>query len=160
MERYAGDGEVAVPLGQLAEYRDGGRLLNGDKGLDQQLVRSARRLVQPLEVVRRCHLAPSGGAVQHQGGAERQHAGRHLGRRVGERDAAAERAAVADRHMRDVRHGLGDQRQVARDGRGAGHVHMAGQRPDAHLLAAQLDAGQGLQPVDVDQQARAGTGAC
>ena len=42
---------------------------------------------------------------------ERQHHRRQLRRRIGVRQAAADRAAGADRRMRDVRHRLGDQRR-------------------------------------------------
>src|SRR2546422_442731 len=45
-----------------------------------------------------------------EGGVERDCAGRILGGRVGERETAAQRAAVADRRVRDVRRRLGKER--------------------------------------------------
>ena len=129
--------------------------LHGDQGFDQQLVGPARRLVEALEVVVRRHLAPAGSALQHQGGAERQHAGRHLGRRVGERDAAAEGAAIAHRDVGDMRHGLGDQRQVlARRSREPATSAWRVSAPMRTCSPLQRDAGQRVQPVDVDQQPR------
>ena len=50
---------------------------------------------------------------------ERQQAGRQFGRRIGEGDRAAERAAVADGGVADMRHGARDQRRVFGDQLGA-----------------------------------------
>ena len=62
--------------------------------------------------------------------AERQQARRQFGRRIGEGDRAAERAAVADRRMADMRHGERDQRRVPGDLGGALGLDVAGQRAD------------------------------
>ena len=82
--------------------------------------------------------------LDHQGRAERQDAGRQLGGRVGERDAA-ERPAVAHRHVRDMRHRLGDQRQMPRDDWRIHHLDMARQRADPHRAVAVVDALEGVQ---------------
>ena len=44
--------------------------------------------------------------ADHDGRAQRQHAGRQFGSRIGMREAAADGAAVADRGMGDMRHRL------------------------------------------------------
>ena len=86
--------------------------------------------------------------------AEREQAGRQLGGRIGERDRAAERAAVADRRMADMRHGARDQRRVLRDDRRAFGRGVAHQGADLHAAVAARDAVETGNAVDVHQEAR------
>ena len=69
-------------------------------------------LEQSLEEILRLHLALAREAAEHQRRAERHRAGRQFRRRIGVGEAAAERAAVADCDMSDMRRGLRQQRQV------------------------------------------------
>ena len=71
---------------------------------------------------------------------------------VGQREAAAERAAVADRGVGDVRDGFGDERQVLAHLGGALDLGMSAQRADAHRAVAHFDARESLDSGDVDQQ--------
>ncbi len=83
---------------------------------------------------------------------ERHQAGWKLGGRVGERDRAADGAAVADCGMADMRHGRGDQRRMTRDlGRALG-LGMANQRPDLDPAVLHHNVVEPVDAVDVDQQ--------
>ena len=64
-------------------------------------------------------------------GVEQQRHHRQLGGGIGMRQAAADGAAVADREMRDVRHGVAEHRQVRGDHRRGLDPMMPGERADA-----------------------------
>ena len=69
-------------------------------------------------------------------------------------EVAAERAAVADRRMREVRHRRRDQRQVPRDLGRAHQLDVARQRADAHRPVGDRDALQLGEAADVDEELR------
>src|SRR3989440_2116824 len=75
-----------------------------------------------------------------QGGVERDWAGRILGRRVGEREAAAQRAAVADRRVRDVRRRLGKERRVFPYVRRFFDLGVSDERADAQAFRERFDS--------------------
>jgi hypothetical protein len=67
---------------------------------------------QPLEEFRRLDMTFSFLAQNNEAGIQCQGTCGVLGGRVGEREAAAQRAAVADRRVRDVRRCLGKERRM------------------------------------------------
>src|SRR5258708_566626 len=67
---------------------------------------------QPLEEIRRLDMTFSFPAQKNEAGIQCQGTCGVFGGRVGEREAAAQRAAVADRRVRDVRRCLGKERRV------------------------------------------------
>ena len=69
-------------------------------------------LEQCLEEFTRRHAPLTAPMGEHDGGIERDRASGVFRCRVGKREAAAERAAVADRRMGDVRRGLGKERRA------------------------------------------------
>ncbi len=112
LRRKADNRVVAMPPGKFLEEMRRARA--GDRHLDrdQQILRRQLRLVDAGEE-RLCGNPPlAAGAADHDGRAQRQHAGRQFGRRIGLRKAAADRAAVADRGVRDVRHRRPQQRRA------------------------------------------------
>ena len=152
----AGEREVAAAPG---EFHEGGPVAGGedrDAGLHQKLVLGELGLVEPVEEGPRGDRPPPAPARQHERGVERHRAGRQFGGGVGERDAAAEGAAVADRGMGDMRHGVRDQRQMFGHKRRRQHLGMAGERADPHRPVLQRDAFQRVDAVDVDQEAGLG----
>ena len=90
------------------------------------------------------------------GRLQRNGAGGQFGGRVGEGDRAADRAAVPDRRMGNMRHRQGDQRCMGRNQGGCFNVHMARHRADAKCVAGVFDPGEPLDMVDVDQNVRFG----
>ncbi len=112
--------------------------------------------IQALEEVVGLDGAAAGGTGDLDLAAERQQTGRQFGGRIGERNRAAERAAVADRRVADMRHGERDQRRMAGDlGRALG-LSMASQRSDLELAVLQRDPVETGDMIDVDQQRRMG----
>ena len=122
----------------------------------EHVLRPERGLEQALEEI----LRPDGALALGAGGVdfaiERQQAGRQFGGRIGEGDGAAERAAIADGGVADMRHGARDQRRVFGDQLGAFGLGMAHQRADLDLAVFVRDAVESADAVDVDQQARGG----
>ena len=84
-------------------------------------------------------------------GIEQQAGGGPFGGRVGQRQAAAKGASVADGGMGQVAAGLGQDRRRAANVRGGDHLRMARHGANHQLRALQADAGQVLQAVEVDQ---------
>ena len=104
--------EVAVTARKLGEADRRSRLHRRKLHRDDQFARPKIGLEQALEEILGLHLALARDAAQHQRRSERHGASRQLGRRIGIGQAAAERAAVADRDVADVRRGVGQQRQM------------------------------------------------
>ena len=75
-------------------------------------------------------------------GVERQHRRRVVGGRIGVRQAAAERAAIADLRIADRCRGLGQHRTCLLQQRRRGHVVVDGAGADLDLVALLADAGQ------------------
>src|SRR5204862_2707797 len=91
MRRKPHAGIVALSPGKLVK----GTLAScGKLGSDQNFVRLEVGLEQTLEEIRRLRAPLALLSLNHQCRIERERARRVLGRRVGERQAAAERAAV------------------------------------------------------------------
>ena len=109
---------------------------------------------QALEEILGLHLALAGQAAEHQGRAERHRAGRQFGRRIGVGEAAAERAAVADRDMADMRRGLAQQRKMLADQIGREQFAVPRQRAEPHRAVGVRLAAQLLEVADVDQELR------
>ena len=138
--RQADDGVVALAARELEEH--GFRRFR-KLGADQDLARPEVGLEQRLEEAggRNAPLALLPGDDQHR--VERQRARRQLRVRIGEREAAAERAAVADRRMRDMRDRVGDERQVLAHLRRALDLGVGAQRADAHRRRRALRSWKG-----------------
>ena len=118
---------AARELGEAdAGVRRRGR--NADRG--QHVARAERGLEQALEEIVGLDRALALSAGDLDLAAEREQARRQLGRRIGEGDRAAERAAVADRGVADMRHRQRDQRRVPGDLGGALGLRVTRQRAD------------------------------
>src|SRR6185436_8398976 len=98
--------------------------------------------IQGLEKIARVDLAIACLARNHEFSAERNTAGRPFGRGIGERDAAAYRADVADRDVRDMRRRLCEQWQRLRDFGRAFNFSVGGQRAYSHLAIRNSYAGE------------------
>ena len=105
-----GDGVVAVAARELVEGVAGALRQDGEMRLDDHLARPARGGHVELEEIVRRDLAPAVRSFGDHAAAEEEKHHRHLGRRVGMAEAADDGAAVADRDVGDMRHGLADQR--------------------------------------------------
>ena len=70
------------------------------------------------------------------------------------RDAAADRAFVPDRRVRDVRRGRVIERRVPGDQRISQHLAMPGERADTQPIPLQFNAAKGCDMCNVDQQLR------
>ena len=68
--------------------------------------------------------------------------------------AAADGSTVADRQMRDLRHGRGNDREARRDDRGCLHLVVPRQRTDREAALCLLDAIEPGDAVDIDQDGR------
>src|SRR5579864_1094874 len=88
--------------------------------------------------------------------AERQQAGGKLGGGIGEGDRSADRAAVADRGMGDVRQSARQKRRVLGDVALALGLGVAHQRADLDRAVVPLDTIEAREAVDVDQRVRCG----
>ena len=109
---------------------------------------------RPLKKSSAVNRAPAAGSGDLHLAAERQQAGGQFGRRIGERDRAADGAAVADRRMPDMRQRLRDQRRMPRHDRRGERRRVPHQRADLDLPVFDRDAVEPADAVDVDQQAR------
>src|SRR5262249_49189502 len=98
--------------------------------------------------------ALAGWPRDHDLAAECDEAGRQLGRRIAERDRAADGAAVADRRMSDMRHRLGDERRVRGDVWRAFGLRVAHERAELEEAVAPRDAVEPGHAIDVDQEPR------
>ena len=78
----------------------------------------------------------------------------HSGRGVGERQAAAERAAIADRGMGDERGGRRHQWRMMRDQFATQDIRMARAGPNPQYAGLDPNFAQLLDACDVDQQGR------
>ncbi len=143
-----------MPARQLLE-RDAPLRRHRQQQRGDQLVRRRRRLVEVDEEIVRLDDADAVRAGDLDRAAERQQAGRQFGRGIGERDRAAERAAVADRGVGDMRQGQCEQRRMGGDKRRGEGLGMAHQRADAQPFPVKLDAVEAGNAVDVHQHARA-----
>jgi hypothetical protein len=148
-----------VAPGQLEEHR--ALVLELRRHLDRgdQLARREVDLEQALEEVLRLHQALAAGARHHDARIERHHARGILGRGIGERDAAAERAAVADRRVRHVLHRLGEERDMPCDFLGFLELRMRNERADPEHALLEADFPE-RQARDVDQQLGLRQAAC
>ena len=148
------DGVVAAPPRQFVERPAMRRANDRHMNRRQQFTRLDRGLKQIDEVIVRRHAACAVAADDFQFGAHRQRHRRKFRRRIGQRDAAAERSLVADRPMRDVRRGVVKQRRMLRDQRIGQRFAMARQRADAQPVAVARDAAQLCNVGDVDEGLR------
>ncbi len=106
---------------------------------------------RPLEEILGCDAALAGLRGDDDGGTQRHNAGRQLSRRIGQCEAAADGAAVADGGMGDERGGLGQKRGVSGNERVTAEIGMARQGADAQGIALDRNALQGGNPGDIDQ---------
>src|SRR6185437_13751765 len=75
--------------------------------------------------------------------------------RIVVRDAAADRATIADRRMRDIGRRFRQQRPTGADLRIAQQVRMTHQRAEGQTSVSRLDAVEFFDAIDVDQHGRA-----
>ncbi len=73
-------------------------------------------------------------ALRHEGCIEREHDGRQFRRRIGVREAPADRASRADGRVRDERHGGRNERDIARDHIAAFEHAVTGHPADPHAV--------------------------
>ena len=85
---------------------------------------------------------------------ERQETSRQFGGRIGESERAAERAAIADGGVADMRQRAREQRRVLGDDVGSFGGGVAGQRTDLDRAVLARDAVEPADAVDIDQQGR------
>jgi hypothetical protein len=154
MQREPGHRIVARPPRDLGNRAAVVRAGAGQLDRRDDLALAQRRLQQAGEEVARRHTPLPPARDEHHRGVQRHDAGRQLGGGIGIGQAAADRAAVADRRMGDQRRGLGQQRRMPGDQRIAAELRMPGQRPDAQRAARDGDAPQRRDARDVDQQLR------
>ena len=129
------------------------RRRHADSG--EHVLRPERGFEQAFEEIVRLDRALALRPARLDFAVERQQAGRQFRRRIGEGNGAAERAAVADGDVADMRHGPRDQRRVLRDNVGAFGAGMARQRADFNRVALLRDAIEPIDAIDVDEQAGA-----
>ncbi len=164
MGRRAGAGHPHLPAEAGHEHPDSGvagrrigqlhiagRLRDPEAEAGEDLALSERGLEQPEEEIVGGDLALAG----LQDGAQRHHRRRIVGRRVGVGDRAADGPAVAHLRIADAIGQAGEGRDRLPHQRRGGHVGVAGHGADPQGPAVPPDAGQGLDPGEVDQQGRA-----
>jgi hypothetical protein len=127
-----------------------------DADLDQHLLGTDRGLQVVLEELRRRHRPAPAGACHHHLGVERHRHRRQVAGRVGVRDRAAERAAVADRRVGHGLRRLGEQTGVRLDQVGGHDLVVRRHRADDQGVAVLTDAAHLLDPTDVDEDGRVG----
>ena len=142
---------VAVPAGDLDDRPDRAGGPGGKRHAGEDLVGAQRGLEISLEEVGRRDRPFTG----HRGGGHRRSDGEghrwHLGRGIGVRDRADDRASGADRPVRDERHGAVDERRVRGDLGGALGRGVPDQRADgARPVGADLDGVEPGHTTDVD----------
>ena len=135
-------GEADAGLGTGGRDADSGKYISGgERGLEQALE----------EIVG----LDGAGALRPGDGQfaiQRKHACRQFGGRISEGDRAADRAAIADRGMTDMRHGQGDERSPPGElGRAFG-LRVAHQRADFQMSVARHNPVESADAVEVDQQ--------
>ncbi len=111
--RHTDERKIAVTPRDLLKRKTAAFRGWRNTNLRQQLARLEGCREEPDEKIRRGHLSHSRLPVTANRRIQRKHHGRQLGSRIGMRQAAADRAAIADGRMRDVRHRLGNQRNAA-----------------------------------------------
>ena len=126
----------------------------GHADLGEDLVGLERRLEERAVEVDRRDLAGAVRALGHVGGTEGERGRGEIGRRVGVRDRATERATVAHLRVADVASGVSQQRHVLLEEVGRLDVHVARHRTDRDLVALLADVRQIGESSDVDQHAR------
>ena len=107
-----------------------------------------------LEEVARLDDPRAARAVDVDARVERQHDRRIVGRRIRVREAAAERAAVADLRIADLTGGIGHHRALLTQHRGRGHVVMDRRGADLDLAVLLANAGEAGNARDVDERRR------
>nr|CAI0337328.1 hypothetical protein SHINE37_41182 [Rhizobiaceae bacterium] len=149
--RHAGKGKIAVAPRELLEApaRVERQRVDFDRG--DELVRLERCHQRADEEVRGgdLPLAPDRERRNRPVKEERHH--RHLRGRIGMADAAAERAAIAHRQMRNMMHGIVQDRDVPVHERIRRRHAVPDRRPDAQTFAVFLDTVEAGDAVDVDQ---------
>ena len=125
-----------------------------DRHFGQQLARLNGRRKEAGEEISRRDRSRSFRSAQLESRIEREHHRRQLGRRISVREAASDRAAVANRRMRDERHRLGDEWQLARDQGAALYRPLARHAADSNGALRILYVGQIIETVQVDEHGR------
>ena len=137
---------------RVAELDVGGFLGHRKAHGRDQFVGGQRGLVEATEEGLGRYVPPTIRAVKMHYRTAGQRDGRILRSRVRQGGAAADRAAVADGGVRDVRHGLRKERRVPSDLSGAQDLHMARQCADPQPCRSDDDAAQLRQPRDVHEK--------
>src|SRR6202011_551411 len=109
---------------------------------------------QAREEILRLHGTLTLDAAEHQRRAEHHVAGRQLRRGVGIGEAAAERAAVTDRYMPDVRRGAYQQRDMLLHKLGTKQLAMPRQRAKTHASVGLRLSGELVELADVNKELR------
>ena len=89
-------------------------------------------------------------------GVKRHQRGRPVTRRVGMRQASSDSPAIANLHVSGQIGGVEHERQMLLDERRSGDVSMPAERAHRQPIVDSAQARQTVDPVDVDQVARAG----
>ncbi len=151
-------GKRKIP-GAPVELVEAAARIGGEKRqprFDQKLVVAQRRGHDALEEIARRDDALAARAFRHHFAVERRQHQAPFGRRIGMRQTAAERAAVADRVMRDVPHHVGEQFAERAVANRAVESRMTHAGADGELAARNGDAVERFDPVDVDEVRRLG----
>ena len=151
-----GHGEIAGAAAELvkAATRVGGK--HRQPRLDQQFIVAQRRRHDALEEIARRDGALAARALGQNLAVERRQHQRPFGRWIGVRQAAAERAAVADRIMGDVAHHVGEQLAERALADRAVERGMAHTRADHELAVGDGEPIERIDAVDVDEMSRLG----
>ncbi len=137
---------------ELEEHRAlGARKFHGG----EDLARPKVGLEEALEEVLRGDLPLGLGALKDQSGIQGQYHRRILGGRIGEREAAAQRAAIADRRVRDMLRRFGKERHALAHFARFLELGVRGERADAQAaLRIEGDLGSIVNLFQVYQQFR------
>ena len=120
----------------------------------QYFVGARRGLEGAEEKSLRCNLTFPSKATQHEFGVQREHHRRQFGGRIGVRQIAADRAAIADRSVSDMSVGRDDEWRIFSDDRRGQHVGMARETADQEPIAIARDPVEPWDSVDVDEPFR------
>ena len=151
----ADDGEIAAPARDFHEAAAGSRRRDRQFHFHQHLVGLERGGQRADEKIRRGDPSLAVRRLRAQPAGQRQHDGRHFGRRIGMREIAADGAAIADLRMRDMRQRLVRRAAGLRAWSGSrSRLAVAGQRTDrgpfaGRVLAPRRTSISGLMSISI-----------
>ena len=121
---------------------------------DEQILLPERGRHHALEETVRIDGAASTRSRDGEARVQSREDGRQIGRRVGVRDIAADRAAVPDGRVADLRRRFRKRRAVLPECGGRGQFGVRRQRADPHRAVSDRNALELGDPADVDERRR------